>query len=54
MKFIMFKRGMIVLNSNYNQIGISITVGINFMKHIKFQFLFWSIDFAYDKAFQDA
>lgn len=48
MKFLMFKRGMIVFNSNYNMFSIGIAVGFNYTKNIKLTLAFWSVDFVYD------
>lgn len=49
MKYIMFKNSMIVLKSNYNKVDIGIVIGFKWFKHIEFKFLFWAIDFAYDR-----
>lgn len=48
MKFVMFKRGMIVFNSNYNMFSVDINIGFNYTKHIKLTLAFWSVDFVYD------
>lgn len=46
MKFIMFKRGMIVLKSNYNRLDTGVMIGFT-STSIEFKFAFWSIAFAY-------
>lgn len=46
MKFIMFKRAMIVLNSNYNMFKVSLSIGF-IGKSINLDLGFWGISFVY-------